>query len=76
MPEKQCAGSEREKKQIRHLAASPVVLSIAVSQTSRRATRQINLRYFISAGVYFAGPQISIKVRMLSRVTSSPFALI
>jgi hypothetical protein len=31
-----------------------VVLSVAVSQTSRRATRQINLRYFISGGVYFA----------------------
>jgi hypothetical protein len=38
-----------------------VVLSIAVSQTSRRATRQINLRYFISAGVYFAGHKYPLK---------------
>jgi hypothetical protein len=37
------------------------VLSIAVSQTSRRTTRQINLRYFISAGVYFAGYKYPLK---------------
>jgi hypothetical protein len=58
MPEKQCTGSHREKKHYAICAASPVVLPIAVSQTSRRATRQINLRYFISAGVYFAGTNI------------------
>jgi hypothetical protein len=37
------------------------VLSIAVSQTSRRPTRQINLRYFISAGVYFSGQKYPLK---------------
>src|SRR5262249_32343746 len=65
-------GASAKRSRYAICAARPVVLSIAVSQTSRRATRQINLRYFISAGVYFAEHKYPLKspaVAGLSLVT-------
>src|SRR6478752_2147188 len=54
-------GASAKRSRYAICAASPVVLSVAVSQTSRRAMRQINLRYFISAGVYFARHKYPLK---------------
>src|ERR1044071_5365470 len=52
-------------------AANPVVLSIAVSQTSRRRTRQINARYFIFGGVYFAQSKYPLKSQCFREYTSA-----
>src|SRR4029077_13356841 len=46
-------GASAKRSRYAICAASPVVLSIAVSQTIRRKTRQMNTRYFISGRVYF-----------------------
>src|SRR5205814_10471382 len=43
-------------------AASPVVVSVAVSQTNRRKTRQRNPRYFICTESLLCPMQISIKL--------------
>src|SRR6266700_3122898 len=52
-------------------AARPVVLSIAVSQTIRRKTRQRNLRYFICGRVYFAARKYPLKSECLREQTPS-----
>src|SRR5206468_9316291 len=69
---KSVPGARAKRSRYAICADNPVVLSIAVSHTSRRATRQMNLRYFIAGGVYFARHKYPLKspgVAGLSHVT-------
>ena len=68
MPEKQCAGSEREKKQIRHLRGQPgrVIHRGFPNQPARNAPNQSEIFHLRRSLLCRA--QISIKVQMLSRV--------
>src|SRR6201981_2461588 len=66
-------GASANRSRYAICAAKPVVLSVAVSQTSRRKTRQMNPRYFIAGRVYFAPRKYPLKspaVARLSRVDS------
>ena len=73
MPEKQCAGSQREKKQIRHLRshAGGVVHCCFPNQPAHHAPNESEI--FHLRGSLLCRVQISIKVRMLPRVTSVCF---
>ena len=66
---KSVPGASAKSSRYAICAAMPVVLSVAVSQTSRRATHQMNLRYFISAGVYFAGHKYPLKSPAVARLS-------
>src|SRR5262249_546008 len=66
-------GANANRSRYAICAARPVVLSVAVSQISRRRTRQMNPRYFIGGRAYFAlnkYPLKSLAVAGLSRATS------
>ena len=63
MPEKKEAGREREQETGKpFVQASPVVLSVAVSQTIRRVVRPDQPQHFHCSQVYFAPLQLSIKL--------------
>src|SRR5438094_622718 len=70
MPEKQCAGSQREKKQIRHLRGQPsrVVRSGFPNQPACNTPNQSEIFHLRRS--LLCGAQLSIKLRMLSRVLS------
>src|SRR5215469_1104763 len=67
---KSVPGASAKRSKYAICAARPVVLSIVVSQTSRRATRQINLRYFMPEVVYFARHKYPLNSEWFPRVTA------
>src|SRR5262245_33528324 len=73
MPEKQCTGSEREKKQIGHLRCQSgrIVHYCLPNQPAANAPNQSEI--FHPGRSLLCGSQISIKVGMLSRMTSIYF---
>src|SRR5207249_9318348 len=66
-------GASANRSRYAICAASPVVLSVVVSQTSRRRTRQMNARYFIFGRVYFAQRKYPLKSECVREQSSVRF---
>src|SRR5581483_11527835 len=66
-------GARAKRSRYAICAANPVVVSVAVSQTRRRTTRQANPRYFISQRVYFARHKYPLNSECLGK---SPFSFV